>query len=201
MNLDIILNEIKKIDWSTIKNQCGYCTHIPMAFPNLVDLDANIRMHAYWNFDNDVVVQSNLYEGAFYVVPFVIQLLKNNINENRDHEELYDLLFEIGNGFGKGLVEFEIRTQPFVYYVPKKGGILWTLTEACKEAVFSGWDIYYNDLMNTSSKNRKEALDLIGLFNNHIIIQKTVMQKIVDMEPNSELGMVAKSYLDEVYYP
>lgn len=202
MDIDTILQEINNIDWSTLHEEIENCEFVPNAFIGFFSDDDAIRNKSFRNFDNSVVVQSTLYDGAFYVVPFLLEALKQNIQSKRDNYELYNLLFEIGNGSGyNDTVTFEIRTEPFVYYVPNNNGIQWSLTKACREAVFTGWNIFFDDLMNIESPNRTEALEILVMFYEHILMQKTVLQHVVNTEKDSDLGKLAYKYLQEVYYP
>lgn len=203
MKISEIIKAARNVDWGSLECiEHQPCRNIPDALAGLCSDDPQLRQRAYWKFDNHVVVQSGLYNSAFYVIPFVIQLLKENIKSNRHNRELYDLLFELGNGCGPGDVEFSIVTEPFTHYIPKNGGIKWSLPEACYNAVFAGWNIYYEDLMNQNSPNRKYALELISsLYRNNIIIRNTVLQQLIDREPDSEIGKLAADEIKEELYP
>lgn len=197
MEISKIIKTAKKINWKSL--EC--CGHRPcmISLADLLSDNPKVRKRAYWEFDNHVVVQSGLYNSAFYVIPFVLELLKENIKCNRHNREIYDLLFELGNGFGPGEVEFSIMTEPFTYYVPKEGGIKLGLTEACYNAVFAGWNIYCEDLMNTNSLNRNYAYELIAysLYRYNIVGRNTVLQQLIDREPDSELGKRASVDIKE----
>jgi hypothetical protein len=62
------------------------------------------RSQAYWQIDNYVVVQGDLFESAPYAARLVVDKLK--ANPDKLNLEILDLLFELANGnAGGGLVE------------------------------------------------------------------------------------------------
>ena len=71
------------INWDTIKTGYGNASHIPEAIDNLFSLDEKVRHDAYWKLDNFVVVQSDLYEAAFYIIEPIVQLLEKPYKSDR----------------------------------------------------------------------------------------------------------------------
>jgi hypothetical protein len=71
------------INWNKIKTGSGNATHVPEAINNLFSIDDKIRENAYWKLDNYVVVQSDLFEAAFYIIEPIVALLENPYHANR----------------------------------------------------------------------------------------------------------------------
>jgi len=139
MEISEIVKTARNVPWEEVRQVCcESCSGIADYLADLCSDDPQVRHRAYWRFDNHVVVQSGLFSGAFYIVPFIIELLRENIRSNRHNRELYNLLIELGIGRGTGDVWFSIATEPFIYYLPDRSGTRWSLTEACRNAVFAG---------------------------------------------------------------
>ncbi|WP_343634748.1 hypothetical protein [Fluviicola sp.] len=74
---------MENIGWSKIKTGVGYATHIPEAIKHLGSFLEEERHKAYWNIDNYVVVQSDLYEAAYYVIEPILELMEKEYTVNR----------------------------------------------------------------------------------------------------------------------
>ena len=107
---------MEKLDWSKIKTGVGYANHIPEAIKNLSSLLEEERHKAYWNIDNYIVIQSDLYEAAYYIIEPILELMEKEYTVNR----LYPLriLTEIALGGSSEVIKTE------------KYGIT-TVSEAC----------------------------------------------------------------------
>lgn len=197
----VVLEEAGKIDWSRLCSGWGGCDDVLRGLAHITDPDPQVQQEAYWCLDNHVVVQRTLYEGAFYVIPFVLEWLRQTDARQTEREELYDLLIEIAGGYGSPLdtVEFEVVTHPFVYYLPKRGGRLRSLNQACREAVMAGWERYRADALNTAVPGflRCDALTVMDMASEGSVAAQTVMQEIADKEPDSEAGQFARECLSE----
>jgi hypothetical protein len=93
------------------------------------------------------VLQGDLYQAAFYVIPFLIKILKSSIQSGRNY--VYDLLFEIANGcaFDEVPCTYDDTNLP--------------LTVACKRAITDNINVYLTEVANTSSDCRESALNLL----------------------------------------
>jgi hypothetical protein len=92
-----MLEELDLIDWESLQTAHGNASHVPQALRGLMSQDTAVQEAAYWKLDNHVVLQSDLYESAFWVIPFLVEILKTGQSHVR-HRTL-DLLFEIANGY------------------------------------------------------------------------------------------------------
>ena len=200
-----ILREMSKINWADIPPGID-CISVPRDFAKFAADDSDEREQAYACFDNRIVIQGTLYESAFYITPFLIELLRRRTAANLPCEAIYDLLYQIVEGSFHGcgaMVECDIVTQPFVYYIPKKGGTLLPLSNACRDAVLAGWEVYRADLMNPRAleSNNAFALDLVSLFRDHILLKRTVLQQTAEARAHSTIGQTARKQLQEIDSP
>ena len=93
--LDIILKSVRKVEWRTLKDCLGFIDYnIADILNNLIDDDPHKRNIAYWQLDNQIVIQGGLSESCFYILPFLNELV--TITNNR--LELLNIIFEIFNG-------------------------------------------------------------------------------------------------------
>ena len=94
-SLDIILDSVRKVEWRALKDRLGFIDYnIADILNNLIDDDPHKRNIAYWQLDNQIVIQGGLSESCFYILPFLNELL--TITNNR--LELLNIIFEIFNG-------------------------------------------------------------------------------------------------------
>lgn len=142
-----MFNEIQNINWADLKQAHGNSVHVPEAIKGLISNDEKEQEASYWKLDNHVVLQGDLYQAAFYVIPFLLEILVSKIKFGRNY--VYDLLFEIANGFAA-------EEATCVY-----DGVALSLTDACKTAVLGGVDLYLEEVTDTSSLCRENALDLL----------------------------------------
>jgi len=143
-----MLDDLDKLNWSALKTAHGDASHIPGAIRGLIAEDKQTREMSYWKLENYVVLQSDLYEAAFYVVPFLLEILSSDIKEGR--ERVYDLIFEIGNGYA-----------PKRYKIKNLDGELTSLAEACRASVIKGMEVYINEVQDKTSQAREKALDVL----------------------------------------
>ena len=94
MKLD---ESISCVPWNDIKVASGSAEQVPDALIGLLSPDEETQNRSYWRLDNEVVLQSDLYEAAYYVIPILVQMLADKVPHGR--ERIYDLLYEIANGY------------------------------------------------------------------------------------------------------
>jgi hypothetical protein len=82
---------MENIDWSKIKTAHGTAEYIPQILEKLKSKKYDDRKDGYWKLDNYVVLQSDLYEAAYYVIEPLIQML----NESCEKDFILELLIEI----------------------------------------------------------------------------------------------------------
>lgn len=155
---------LRTFPWNAVTGQVENCEHIPKAILSLGASDPQVRKDAYWKIDNHVVVQGGLYEGAFYVVPFLLEGATSPSKHGR--VESLKLLFEIASGAASfdQTVRFRTIYNPHVYYFPDTAGDCIPLCIAVRFAVASGLEKLIGSLFVESVLERECARDLISLF-------------------------------------
>jgi hypothetical protein len=149
-----MFNDMEKISWANLKQAHGSSEHVPAAIKGLISDDEKEQEASYWKLDNHIVLQGDLYQAAFYVIPFLLEILAANIRNGRSY--VYDLLFEIANGFAPEEVPCDYD------------GVTLTLTEGCKRAVAGGLNLYLEEISDNNSICRENALDLIVSLEEHV---------------------------------
>ncbi len=145
---EVTLEDLDSVPWGELKQAHGTSGHVPDAILGLVSEDAQRRREAYWKLDNYVVLQSDLYEAAYYVIPFLLQILENPSTLNR-REYVYDLLIEIANGGAPEL------------FTVIHSNAEWPLALACRDRVAAGAALFVSDAAGGASKIRERALGLL----------------------------------------
>lgn len=188
MSKENVFEIMGKLPWDKLRTQTEFCVHIPDAIRGLISSDDVVRRNSYWKLDNHVVVQGGLYEGALYIIPFLVELLKcTDVEYGR--ELIYDLLFEIGNGSAeiKDYVSYKkVVYESCHYYVPTSSDIKEPLQIACRNSVLLGFDVYVSDLANPLSIAREKSLELLGMFYEHEYLVVSVLKQIYENEESSQ---------------
>lgn len=71
------------IDWNKIKTGVGFAGHIPEAIRRLSSPLDSERKHAYYQIDNHAIIQSDLYEAAYYIIDPILEELEKLYVVNR----------------------------------------------------------------------------------------------------------------------
>jgi hypothetical protein len=167
------------IPWETISGQQKDCRHVPEAIATLQSVDPSVRKAAYWKLDNHVVVQGGLYEGAFYVVPFLLQVCYAESPTGKS--EALNLLIEIAGGaagFDKS-VSFRTIEQPFRYFVPNQNGGI-PLAVACRFAIASSLNRIISCIAEVDADVRTMTRDLLLLFPEYAFAIAEKLRRIAD---------------------
>jgi len=139
---------IQSVPWSEKKCLIGSAKHVPAALRELLSEDLEAIERAYWKLDNYIVVQSDLFEAAYFVTPILLQILREGILLGRLH--VYGLLFEICNGHGpdgETLMTFE--------------GEEVLLRVACRREIRKGIDLFEADLHQPDEELSRSVCDLL----------------------------------------
>lgn len=87
--------EIESVDWSRLRECSGFANNVPVALRGLIAArDGATIERCYWQLENHIVVQGNVYESAEYVVPVILAALIDGI-EGEAKTSLLELLFQI----------------------------------------------------------------------------------------------------------
>ena len=144
------LRRLSDIPWEQRRTASGFACDVPYAIRELASPDEAVRRRAYWRLDNHIVVQSDLFEAAYDVVPILVAMLEERIKYGRDLA--YDLLYELGNGYAPDDVTCR-----------RRDGATVGLREGCRSEVKAGIHVYERDLRDPDPKIRSNASDLIEL--------------------------------------
>lgn len=142
-----MFEHLEKIEWGKLEHAHGTAEHVPSAIRGLVSESAAERKESYWKLDNNVVLQSDLYESAFYVIPFLIKILKSESQLGREY--VYSLLYEIANGSAPDDITIEHAGEQL------------PLTMACRKEIASHIEVYLSEIESESSNYRHDALELL----------------------------------------
>ena len=149
-----MLVDLNKVDWGSLGTVSGSASEIPHALLLLTSDSEKERTAGYWKIDNHVVVQSDLFTAAPFVVPFLLEILANRTRPGASL--VYDLLYEIGGG---GAPE-ETMTD---FRLPGWSTEELPLQRACYDAVKSGLDLYLKDIVHAEMELKMKAVELVQL--------------------------------------
>jgi hypothetical protein len=148
MNISLVELELARTDWSTVLEASGFATHLPTAIRALLASPEPADVEApYWDLENHVVVQGQLFEAAALVVPVLIAAL---LEERPRHIRIavLELLFQIVNG------------QPHEEEIKRRN---LDLTETCRMRAREGLWILYRELVHGERAAAKEVLEVIDV--------------------------------------
>jgi len=160
MKLD---ESISHVRWNEIKVASGKADHVPEALIGLLSPDEEMQERSYWRLDNEVVLQSDLYEAAYFVIPFLLQMLDERVPHGR--ERIYDLLYEIANG-----------DAPSTSLCRTRDGRLMPLREACTEELSRGLRIFDRDTVDEDPRIKAKAKELAAVLDDARRLNRSVLQ-------------------------
>lgn len=135
--------ELQRTDWSAVREATGSASGVPLAIRSLLAAPTPDEVRPpYWDLENHVVVQGQLFEAAAVVVPVLIAAL---LDDRPRHVRIavLDLLFQI------------VSAEPHAEEI-ERGNL--DLTETCRARAREGlWLLYREFLVG----ERDAALDVI----------------------------------------
>lgn len=141
---------ISHVPWNEVRVASGKAGHVPEALIGLLSPDEEAQNRSYWRLDNEVVLQSDLYEAAYFVVPVLVQMLSDRVTHGR--ERIYDLLYEIANGYA-----------PPTTLCRTRDGRLLPLQHVCAEELKKGRTVFDRDAMDEDPRVGAKAMELVEL--------------------------------------
>ena len=78
-------SNMKKINWEEIKTAHGNASQVIDSIQKLNSPDEIIRRDAYWQLDNHVIIQSDLYEASYYVIEPIVEVLEKDYTVDRKY--------------------------------------------------------------------------------------------------------------------
>lgn len=163
--LTIFETSLRSLEWSDIRSQSGSCQGVPDALMRIASSDdKEVRSRSYWDIENSVVVQGGIYDGAFFTIPFLLQICVMAGSSGKS--EALELLYEIAAGATSfdSNVKFRIVDTPFRYYTPDPLSSEIPLGVASRFAIGNGVSDLLRLCCSSDSMIRKEAIDLVTLF-------------------------------------
>ncbi len=143
---------ISSVPWNDIKVASGSAERVPEALMGLLSPDEETRDRSYWRLDNEVVLQSDLYEAAYYIIPILVRMLGDKV---AGRARIYDLLYEIGNGYA-----------PPTTLCRTHEGYLMPLRFACYLELAKGSSVFVRDTTDRDHSIAIKATELLGLLGN-----------------------------------
>ena len=200
MHKSVIIDNSNSIHWSILKTQTSFCTHVPIALVGLMSENEEIILESYSKLNNHVVVQGRLYDGAFYVVPFLQAMLTCSLNMIAK-EYIYILLFDIGNGsaYLSEKVNYTVENNQFNYFLPAvEAGIDgFPLQISCRYAVSVGLELYMADLDAVECSLISGICDLLISYPEYTFeMRKILKQKILDQSNPEKIKLLTTALSD-----
>lgn len=142
--------DYRDVDWTSLHTVHGDASAVPNALNGLRSHDKVESERSYWMLDNQVVVQSDLYDSAYYVIPFVVDIIQDV--KNGGHLRAYDLLYEIANGYGPPSITCKTGD-----------GVTMPLRDACRMEIAKHRHIFDRDLNSDDPAIRERVAALLEL--------------------------------------
>ena len=157
--MKFIIDSLHSVPWSAIKGNFSDCSHIPEAIINLTSSNFVTCKSGYNQIDNHLIVQGGLSEGAFYILPFLIEIALSDL---AGRELAIDLLAEIISGTASwdNFVKFRTMAMPFQMYIPDENGMVVPLIVAIRLAIGSQLSMFI-PLVNSNSESMRQNSQLI----------------------------------------
>lgn len=175
-------DELGRIDWSGLRLSSGDASKVPSALISLADSSTREDgLAAYWQLDNSIVIQGNLFQAAEFVIPFVIALTIDAAAHVR--ELALELLIQLAAG------------EPHPSEVDACNG---ALGDRCRRAVRAGLASYYQLLDSTNDELRDRALELIGIVEEDRQRKLWTMYWIEKHDPNPKIRKLAERIARQV---
>jgi hypothetical protein len=142
------VEDVRAIPWSQKSVASGKADRVPQALADLISPNESVRERSYWQLDNEIVLQSDLYDAAYVAIPFLIQYLRESVPHGRDR--IYDLLIEIGRGFA----------PPTSLCLTKEGDSI-PLQDACAREIVKGFPVFLRDTADQDARIAAKARELM----------------------------------------
>lgn len=114
-----MLEGLDKINWSQLHHAFGNASNVPSWIRALLSDNKQTRESAIYELSENLQHQGTVYEASFYVVPFLLELLKSPVTP--DKAEIAMLLADMGNNSGGTHYEFSGTDDKVVERNVEKG--------------------------------------------------------------------------------
>lgn len=179
-----MFDKLDNVNWKELRTASGNASYVPSAIRGLVSEEKAVQEASYWKLDNHVVLQSDLFEAAPYVVPFLLEILSSSDGYGR--QRVYDLLYEIANGYADEGIMSEFDGEEV------------SLVSACRKVSLRGLNLYFEDLSDESSNVREKALELIVSLNDEKQSIVPRLEKLLVRENDPEFRQLLQQAIAEI---
>jgi hypothetical protein len=167
--------ELSRVTWADLTVTDGPATAVPDALLRLSKtrtLEEGWKV--YWELDNTIVVQGNLFGAAEAVTPFLVGLAI----EHDDHRRLLalELLIQLVSGTSHPL---EVERGNY------------DLEERCRERAKTGLEFFYSLLEEPTEDMRDRAVELIGAVEDDARRKRWTMEWVAERDPSSKTRQLA----------
>lgn len=202
MEKEDIVKIINSYPWRYVNGQMRKCDNLNVYLIGLLSSNEIEQDESYWQLDNNIVVQSGLYDGAFYVIPFLVAFLKMDFQFNAN--KVFDLLFEISKGETDELICYSVKREGVDYFFPASEehnteSITISLSIACRNEVLKNFSVYLEEFKTNRLQSRELALDLMCSFEEHQYFVVTSIRKVCDELQDNHVSEMAESMIKEYY--
>lgn len=176
-------DELRVVEWAGLRVSHGSAISVPNT---LMRLSKSPNIEAgwaeYWNLDNSVIVQGNLFNAAEAVIPFAIELAI----EHTDHVRTLalELLIQIAGG----------ATHPTELSFGDND-----LDVRCRTAISKGLAFFYTLLGSSSEEVRDRVVELIGLVEDNNSRKSWTMGWVAANDPSSKTRNLARQIARECF--
>ena len=167
---------------------------------NLIDDDPHKRNIAYWQLDNQIVIQGGLSESCFYILPFLNELV--TITNNR--LELLNIIFEIFNGNDRNaqgehiIIKYNTEIEPFEHFIPTSVGREAPLLPSIITYMEANKSVYLKLLNDISSEEEFETLLYIILGFKRDPFIKECVYSAKNNEKNSIYNEIFEGFIADI---
>jgi hypothetical protein len=148
--------------------------------------------------DSNLIVTRYSYEGAFYVVPFLLAMLK--MDDSFQGDKLYELLYEIAYSTrGLAIISHDKVQEEFPYYLPVNGSESVVLSIGCRREVLSGFTLFIEEVETNRHNSRNEALRLLCSFFEHQGLVVCCLKEICEKKNDTELTKLIDSVIIDYF--
>lgn len=179
-----MLSDLNKVKWPEIRNASGTSEHIPEAIKLLASSQEKEREEGYWQLDNYVVLQGDLFPAAFYIIPFLIEILQTD--RGCSNTQVYNLLFEIANGCSSSTTLYEVNGKDM------------PLDAACRTRLADSSGLFIQHLKDENSSYKDGALDLLFSLNDIIDNLSAELMQVLHKETDTDIKKNIEEVLQEI---
>lgn len=200
VELETLISIADKFPWAKARTVMGTCEFVPGALRGIISENKEERKAAYWEFDNNVVVQGGLFSGAFFILPFLLGIFRNSSIRSGNKRELVDLIFEIANGASVEIISFETKIEGQMRYVfPNHSSefLRLPLQIACRNLALEHIQYFLQETSDTTSEIRLQCFELALSFREHEFLIREFISKIIADEKDESLLKMMQDAIEE----